>query len=82
MPYIDQEKRKQILSGQAICRTKGELNFCLSTLMLLYVKTLGISYQNISDAISAATDAAEEMRRRLLNPYEDEKIKEHGDIYE
>jgi len=43
-------------------------------------KTGGDSYTSISTAISCLNDAAEELRRQHLNPYEDEKIKENGDV--
>jgi len=43
-------------------------------------KVRGKSYNSISAAISALEDAAHEVRRRVMVPYEDEKIKVNGDI--
>jgi hypothetical protein len=79
MPYIKQSRRDEIAEG-GNPEDKGELNYIISSILLYYVQYHGKSYQTISDAIGAAQDAAEEFRRRVLNPYEDEKIKENGDI--
>lgn len=96
MPYIKPESRRIVTSDYysekeggptselhmsiADTCTKGDLNYCISRLLYSYVGIKKPNYQNISDAISAATDAAEEFRRRVMNPYEDKKIKENGDI--
>ena len=40
----------------------------------------GLGYQEISDALAALTDAAGELWRRLLVPWEKKKIEENGDI--
>jgi DNA-binding protein len=82
MPYITKEAREELKKAIRSPANKGELNYVLTLFMLHYVQHQGASYQTISDAISAATDAGEEMRRRLLNPYEDKKIRQNGDIYE
>jgi len=41
-----------------------------------------VSYQNLSDVIAALNDSAEEIRRRLLIPYEDKAIEKNGDLPE
>ena len=81
MPYIDQERRKAVLDilGDGP-QTKGELCFYYYTMSLAFIEEQGRSYQNISDAIAALNDAAHELRRRVLDPYEDKKIVENGDI--
>jgi len=58
---------------------KGELTYVVYALALSYFKGIE-SYTNISTAISSLQDAAEELRRRHLNPYEDEKIRTNGDV--
>jgi hypothetical protein len=63
-------------------KSKGALNYILSRLVLTVLGKQGLSYQNLSDVIAALNDAAEEIRRRLLNPYEDEAIKKNGDLEE
>ena len=79
MPYITYEQREELRSRDA--RTQGELNYQITVLMLKYIRDFGQSYDNISNAIAAGIDAAEELSRRQLAPYEDNKIKENGDIY-
>lgn len=85
MPYIDKKDRdkyKYILQALEIepPETKGELNYLISMMMLIYVRENGENYQNLSDSIGAAIDAAEEFRRRRMNPYEDLKIESNGDL--
>jgi len=85
MPYIPQESRKDYdLALQDLDfdekAKKGELTYVLYVIALRYIETKGTSYTTVSDAIGCLTDSAEEIRRRILNPYEDEKIKENGDV--
>lgn len=85
MPYIPKSRRDAIFNESktdfnSTIKTKGELNFRISELLGEYVELHGVSYQNLSDAINAAIDAAEEFRRQCLNPYEDFCIKKNGDL--
>ena len=83
MPYIKHADKVLLTTGQLVVpRNKGELNYVITEMMLKFIETKGLSYANISEALGAAIDAAEEMRRRLLGPYEDKKIMENGDVYE
>lgn len=81
MPYIEPGLRPYIDKGGAKPRTKGELNYAITRLMVQFVKERGISYHVISDAIAAAQDAADEMKRRVLGPYEDVACARNGDVY-
>lgn len=86
MPYITQGDKNKY---ESILRTlrnlinkdtkKGELTYLVYALGLEFFKGRE-SYTNISTAISSLQDAAEELRRRHLNPYEDRKIEENGDV--
>ena len=89
MPYIKQERREhfkdidnafKFKQDTDIIFMKGDLTYCAYKLAKQFIKVKGKNYQNISDAISALEDAAHEIRRRILNPYEDEKIKENGEV--
>jgi hypothetical protein len=89
MPYIKQEDREKFenslnLLKKDICSddSKGELTYILYSISLEWIKKKGKSYTSISSGISSLIDAAEELRRRELNPYEDVKLKENGDIDE
>jgi hypothetical protein len=89
MPYTTLQDREkfnptfqEFLLKMENCRdiSKGDLTYLLYVLAKRYIQLKGKSYTHISSAISSLIDAAEELRRRELNPYEDEKIKENGDI--
>lgn len=80
MPYLKKRDRDLIDKGM-VPSSKGELNYKVTMEAIAYVQRAGVSYSNISEAISALTDAAAEMRRRLLDPYEDGKSVENGDVY-
>ena len=83
MPYIPQSERKQFNKGLILLtpKTKGQLTYCLYNLVLDYMhRHSPLSYAEISNTLSALTNAEHELCRRTLDPYEDEKRKEHGDI--
>ena len=89
MPYIDKKSKekyeplfevlREILESSDNPIPKGELTYLVYALALSFFKGRE-SYTNISTAISSLQDAAEELRRRHLNPYEDKKIIENGDV--
>lgn len=64
-----------------VIENKGDLNHAICELTALLIwKTGGISYTNASNWIDAVGGAHDELRRRLLDYYEDLKIKENGDV--
>jgi hypothetical protein len=91
MPYTPQPERKKFEPALSELRkiikkqisqgkmTKGDLTYLVYTLGIEFFKEKA-SYTTISTAISCLNDAAEELRRSHLNPYEDKKIKENGDV--
>ena len=86
MPYIPEADRikyePQMTQLKNLLNEKtptGDLTYLVYVLGLQFFKGRK-SYTNISTAISCLNDAAKELRRRHLNPHEDEKIKENGDI--
>jgi hypothetical protein len=81
MPYIDEIARRSIDDSQSPI-TKGELNYAITRLMVKFVALGGKRYHVISDAIAAAQDAADEMKRRVLAPYEDKQCDKNGDVYQ
>jgi hypothetical protein len=79
MPYIKQEDRPRVdLGNMAVA---GELNYTLTKAALRYVEQHGKSYQTFNDIIGALEGAKAEFYRRVVAPYEDEKIKQNGDVY-
>lgn len=79
MPYIKQEDRGKVAIKGA--DTAGELNYELTTTIRAYVSRKGLSYQAINDVVGALEGCKMEFYRRIATPYEDNKIKENGDVY-
>lgn len=87
MPYIDKEARERVeyTDPKAVLSdapdNPGELNFVLTNEVLNYLNTHGLSYQTCNDIVGALGNCKDEFRRRVQHPYEDQKIKENGDVY-
>lgn len=94
MPYIkkpERDKYDPLIDRLAdILNTResdgsvgGELNYILFRLakLLTNQETGGKrSYARMAVVMSAMTEAAAEFRRRHMSTYEDEKIRENGDV--
>ena len=74
-PYLENLRKRM----KEVKNSKGDLTYLVYCLGIEYFRGRE-SYTNISSAISSLNDAAEEIRRRYLNPYEDKKIEENGDV--
>lgn len=59
----------------------GQLNYSITTLLNLYQKDKGLSYQTINDIIGALESAKQEYYRRIAGPYENTKIALNTDVY-
>lgn len=81
MPYIKQERRQAIQSG-AEPQDAGELNFAITIVVDKYLQNKGgLRYAHINEVVGAMECAKLELYRRIAVPYEDQKIKESGDVY-
>ena len=84
MPYIKDKDKLEMNDAindlLMFIRSKGDLNYAISELVGKLIVSTGISYTNMSEKIDAVHDAECELRRRLLDPYEDKKIIENGDV--
>jgi len=84
MPYIKDEDKKNFDDGitrlASWIGSKGDLNYAICELVGRLILRDGNSYTKTSEKIDAVHDAECELRRRLLNPYEDQKIIENGDV--
>lgn len=76
MPYIPQDRRGKIPE------TAGELNYAFSWVIKQYRGLKGDCYQTFNDIIGALEGQKMEFVRRIVNPYEDLKCKERGDVYD
>lgn len=82
MPYVHPDRRPELDKVvtsmiEANVKADGDLNYILFTYCKYYVKASYNNYKNFSGELH---ECAHEIRRRLLGPYEDTKIKENGDI--
>ncbi len=78
MPYIE-KYRREVLTINPPIYTSGELTFVLYKACLTFLgdRPKFIDYAEVLGALEAAKL---EFYRRKIAPYEDEKIKENGDI--
>jgi len=84
MPYVKQNDRKRIdpfveeLFEKLT--TKGDMNYAMTRLLHLYIQREGKRYKNLNDAIGVVECVKQEFYRKIVVPYEEEKIAENGDI--
>ena len=86
MPYIKQNKRKEFdVVGKSghhpVMDVAGELNYEITLKCKKYLETHGKSYKTLNEIVGVLECAKLELYRRIAAPYEDEKIKENGDVY-
>lgn len=79
MPYITESDRTAIKVGHSPA-TAGELNYVFSSVVAEYFRN-GFNYQKINDVLGALEGAKLEVYRRVAAPYEDQKMKENGDVF-
>jgi hypothetical protein len=96
MPYIKQDRRSRIsplifqvvdtlrrMGPERGGALKGDVNYTITRIVLGAMQPdAGWSYQSLSDAVAALRDAATEIERRLLAPYEDGAKERNGDVPE
>ena len=81
MPYIKSDRRNVIDSRQVLPDTAGELNYAVTKCIKRYLAIHPLNYQVINDIVGALDGAKAEFQRRIVDPYEDKKIQENGDVY-
>lgn len=80
MPYIKEFRREDLAQGRSMMGS-GELNYKITLVIIDYMNAKGLNYQTINDIVGALEGAKAEFYRRVAAPYEDDKIKENGDVY-
>ena len=82
MPYIKQKDRdrldKYISKLYPNIYSSGELNYVIT---MLLKQLYGRNYSELNRAMGVLECVKQEFYRRDLVPYEEEKIKENGDIW-
>ena len=84
MPYIKKEKRPQFDEQieKIVPEDAGDLNYVITKIALRYLAAKGKRYVNLNEVIGVFESAKLEFYRRVVAPYEDEKIEENGDVLE
>lgn len=85
MPYIKYDRRTMLdMSHGSPIQAKhpGELNYQLTTIVQEYFVQNNANYQAINDIIGALEACKLEFYRRVVVPYETEKIAQNGDVYD
>ncbi len=89
MPHITPQRRPFVNRAIPIpdedvlaSLSKGDINYVISRIVWRWVLAAGIDYESLSEGISVLQDAANELYRVKLAPYENEKINENGSAYE
>ena len=83
MPFITPESRikyQRTLESIGFIKTKGELEYCIFKLMVMYMQDKKICYSNLHDAVYAAIHCGDEFRRLYLDKREDEARETNGGI--
>ena len=84
MPYIrneDKSKFDKSLLELPDIKTDGELNYLLTQLAIKYCDSHDLCYQTFADVMSAFSGADKEFYRRVIAPYEQQKISQNGDCF-
>ena len=85
MPYIKQMDRARLATLTALIEetdigSPGELNCLVTMLTHRYLNKRPENYQSYNDAVGALEGAKLELYRRHIAAYENEKLKENGDV--
>lgn len=81
MPYVKQEIRHALDSGDETPQTVGDLHYLLARLIDAYLGDHGVSYGTLNGVMGVLVCAQQEIYRRLIGPYEDQKLLAHGDVF-
>jgi len=82
MPYIEKEKRPAMdlvvnAMVEAGIKADGDLNYVLYAFCK---RSVSPGYNNLKNFCGELRQCATEIERRILGPYEDEKILQNGDV--
>ena len=61
--------------------TKGDLNYTITRIVMTWLNTNGHSYSHMSDVTGILSDIQAEFRRRVMDPYENDKKDKNGEVF-
>lgn len=85
MPYIRREERFNPNGELEVwaADTPGQLNYFITHYCNAYIKEHGgVSYERLNEVIGVLECAKQELYRRVVVPYEEDKRLENGDVYD
>ena len=89
MPYIPKSERATIglkvfeqaaTEAMRDIQSPGGLNYMLTTVALVYLKSEGLSYTTLNSILGALDAVSHELKEQILIVYEDIKRAENGDL--
>lgn len=80
MPYLPTVTRDKLDSAEIYPETAGDLNYQIHKVIEKYVRDAGESYATYNEIVGALECIKLEVYRRAVAPYEDQKIRDNGDI--
>ena len=93
MPYIEDHERRYYddaikgfvdnlnIEGMCGLYPAGHLNYIISEIIKQTLDRQGLRYQTANSVMGALECCKLELYRRVIAPYEDEKIESNGDVY-
>lgn len=81
MPYILEKDRASLVKDERSPDSAGELNFVITCLIEDYRDRFGTTYKILNEIMGVLECAKSEFYRRVVIPYEDDKIQANGDVY-
>lgn len=82
MPYIkDVNRRCDLAANVAVPRDSGELSYTLATIIDEYLALRGIDFDRLNGIIGVLNTLESEIQRRFVDPYEDVKRVENGEVF-
>lgn len=80
MPYLTSERKEYIDGRVGPMKNAGDLNYAIHNLIEEYVAHNKVSYGTYNEIVGALECVKQEVYRRAVAPYEDEKAALNGDI--
>lgn len=85
MPYINSDARIQYAEfrkelKELFIHNSGELNYLLTLVIKRYHLTNPDNYQTLNDIVGALEGAKMEFSRRVIIPFEHQKLMTNGDV--
>ena len=83
MPYVDKIARDALcyIPVEELPEDAGELNYVITKVCDEFLTRKGRRYNNMNAVVGALECAKNEFLRRVVDPYENEKIAQNGDVY-